>query len=184
MAVRAIPGVSRWLVVAVQGLHWFYDRRREVVVASWMTSLEREQAIANNQAYIAAVLREVRSEFDVTEDVVFEGFSQGGAMAWRAAHHGHVPTAVVITLGSDLPPDVASGLDPDRIVGTLVGRGKDDAWYTAAKHEADESVLRLSGIDVRTMVFDGGHEWTDAFRERAGVFLEEVMRGKSRGASA
>ncbi len=174
--VRSIPGVARWLVVAVQGLHWFYDRRREVVVASWMTMLEREQAMVNNLTYIASVLREVRGQFDVAEPVVFEGFSQGGAMAWRAAQHMAGPSAGVITHGSDLPPDVAVDIDLKQIRRALVGRGRDDAWYTAAKLEQDESVLRLAGVDLRTFVFDGGHEWTIAFRDRAGAFLEETLR--------
>ena len=48
-ALRAIPGVERWLVVAIQALHPFYTRD-ERIVANWMTRQDREQAIADNLA--------------------------------------------------------------------------------------------------------------------------------------
>ena len=45
--------------------------------------------------------------------------------------------------------------------------------------EHDVEVLRGKGIDVRTCVFDGGHEWTDEFRAAAGRFLDEVFQADS-----
>src|SRR5262245_6614400 len=43
--LRAIEGSERWLVVSIQGLHRFYQRRTEEIVASWMTRQDRELAI-------------------------------------------------------------------------------------------------------------------------------------------
>src|SRR5580698_951538 len=54
--LRAISGSDRWLIVSIQALHPFYDRRTEAVVASWMTRQHRELAIADNNAYVSAAI--------------------------------------------------------------------------------------------------------------------------------
>src|ERR1051325_2228207 len=54
--LRGLPGADRWTLVAVQALHRFYLGRRNDVVASWMTRQDRELAIADNLAYVAAIL--------------------------------------------------------------------------------------------------------------------------------
>lgn len=155
-----IDGVDRWTVVAVQALHPFYAGRTEKVVASWMTRLDRELAIADNIAYVRSVL----AQFPNARGVVFTGFSQGAAMAYRAAS-GFEKAAGLMALGGDVPPDVTAHLPP-----TLIARGRRDDWYTEEKFEKDLKFLR--GItEVTTCVFDGGHEWSDEFRAAASDFL-------------
>lgn len=166
-ALQSIPGVDRWLVVAVQALHPFYTRDQRIV-ASWMTSQDRDLAIADNLAYLDRVIGEVTADHGVRHPCVFMGFSQGGAMAYRAAAHGDADG--VIILAADVPPDVATA-STTRLPPVLLGRGTTDAWYTAEKHEADLSTLRQLGVDVQSCVFDGGHEWAPAFREAASEYL-------------
>ena len=176
MAVlQRIPQASGWLFVAVQALHPFYTKN-ERVVASWMTRQDRELAIADNVRYVAGVVEAVSHEFGTkSSPIVFAGFSQGVAMAYRAA--ARIPAAGVIALAGDLPPDVTpdvvgAGPYPD----VLIGRGTTDNWYTDEKMAAD--VARLKGLarSVETCVFEGGHEWTDDFAAAAGAFLERVRR--------
>ena len=38
----------------------------------------------------------------------------------------------------------------------------------------DVDTLRSKGIDVRPLVYPGGHEWTEEFRVAAGEFLAEI----------
>ena len=45
-----LRGIDRWTVASVQALHPFYNTRTQQVVASWMTRLDRELAIADNLA--------------------------------------------------------------------------------------------------------------------------------------
>src|SRR6185503_17730524 len=168
-ALQRIPNASEWLLVAVQALHPFYTKN-ERIVASWMTRQDRELAIADNVRYVAGVVEAVSREFGLeTWAIVFAGFSQGVAMAYRAA--AAIPAAGVIALAGDVPPDVTDPL-PD----VLIGRGSGDDWYTDEKAAAD--VARLKGLarNVETCVFEGGHEWTDAFAAAAGAFLERVRR--------
>ena len=165
-----IPGSARWTRVAVQALHRHYSEGARHVVGSWMTRQDRELAIADNLAYVRAVLNEVRTAYPTTGTLVCCGFSQGVAMAYRAAAWcGHACHGV-IALGGDVPPelrgDAAVAWPP-----ILVGRGRTDAWYTAEKMDTDLAALRGAGAAVEPVVFDGGHEWTDDFRAAAGRFL-------------
>lgn len=170
-ALERIPDVSGWLLVATQALHPFYTKN-DRIVASWMTRQDRELAIADNTRYAASVVAAVRQEFRVTTPIAFAGFSQGGAMAYRAA--AHIGGAGVIVLAADVPPDVTAGLPP-----VLIGRGRSDAWYSEDKLAVDVGRLRAMAVDVETCLFDGGHEWTDEFASVAGRFLTRIA-GKVR----
>jgi predicted esterase len=154
-----IEGIDRWTVVAVQALHPFYAARTEEIVASWMTRQDRELAIADNIAYVRSVV----DWFHRPSTILFEGFSQGVAMAYRAA--SAIGSSAVIALGGDVPPDVTANIPP-----VLVGRGRGDDWYTEEKFEKDLKFLS-SLTRVTTCVYDGAHEWTDEFRAAAAEFL-------------
>jgi predicted esterase len=167
--LRAIPGVERWAIASVQALHPFYNKTGEVI-GSWMTKLDREQAIEDNVAYVRSAIERLRSEKIGAEPVVFAGFSQGAAMAWRAAARSVERCAGVVVLGGDVPPDLAER-DLSGVGGALLGRGDRDDWYSAEKLAADLDLLRRKGLDAEAVVYDGGHEWTDAFRAAAGLFL-------------
>lgn len=161
-----IDAAGEWSVVAVQALHPFYTRAGEIV-ASWMTSLDRELAIADNIAYVKRVL----AELPQPKTLVFVGFSQGAAMAARAAAFADANPAGLILLGGDLPPDVADASVSLPLV--LLGRGTRDDWYSEEKFKKDLSYLETR-TRVTPCVFDGGHEWTDGFRAAAGRFLDEL----------
>ena len=179
--LEAIPGVDRWLLVSVQGLHRFYTRAGEVV-ASWMTSQDRELMIADNIAYLRAVVAQVRAEhasvLPPRVPLVFIGFSQGVAMAFRAAADHAGGCDGVVALGGDVPPDVraaAASLPP-----VLLGRGHAEEWYTAERLAGDVEWLRRSGTDLTVCEYDGGHEWTDAFRQATAAFLARLLAGAVR----
>ena len=175
--LRRIPGASRWTLCAVQALHPFYNRSGEVI-ASWMTRLQRERAILDNLLYVTSVVAEVKHELRASEGLVYLGFSQGAAMAYRAAAgSGHACQGVIV-LGGDVPPEL-EGRDLGGFPPVLLGRGSSEEWYDAAKMEHDVELLRRKGVEVRPCIFQGGHEWTDEFRAAAGRFLDEAFRPAS-----
>jgi predicted esterase len=175
--LRRLPGATRWVLCAVQALHPFYNRAGDVI-AGWMTRQQREHAIEDNLRYVASVVAEVKRELPVSERLAYLGFSQGAAMAYRAAAgSGHACQGVVV-LGGDVPPELEPR-DLSHFPSVLLGRGSSEEWYDAAKMEHDVELLRKKGIDVRPFVFQGGHEWTNEFRAEAGRFLEEVFRPAS-----
>jgi predicted esterase len=135
-----------------------------------MTREDRELAIADNLAYVRSVVDEVMASAG-SGPVVYVGFSQGVAMAYRAAAFAGVACHGLILLAGDLPPDVApvaAQLPP-----VLLGRGVEDRWYTADQARADLAALTRAGVDAREHVFEGGHEWHESFLTRAGTFLDE-----------
>jgi predicted esterase len=165
-----------WIVVSVQALNRFYTRANEVV-ANWMTREDREFAIADNVAYVAAVVAEVRAEYACTHVVVYAGFSQGVAMAYRATAFAHLAAAIPhaaggIMLAGDIPPDVIP--QAQRLPPLLIGRGEKDSWYTAEKAAADLAALASYGVAPALHVFAEGHEWTPSFAKAAGNFLDRV----------
>ena len=169
-ALMEIPGRERWCLCAVQGLHHFYRQRTGEVVASWMTSSCREQAIRDNVSYVRRVVAGLRATYGAPP-LVLAGFSQGVAMAYRAAARLGIPVAALLSLAGDVPPDLTedelAGLPP-----VLIGRGTRDKWYDEAKMQADLDHLRPAAVQVATCVFDGGHEWSTEFHRAAGEVLE------------
>lgn len=164
-----IPGANRWTLVSVQGLHRFYRGRSEDVVASWMTREDRVEAIADNIAYVAAALDAV--PHDESTRIVFTGFSQGVAMAFRAAVRGRDRAAGVIAVGGDVPPELLAEATSG-FPSVLLARGERDEWYTHAKFDADVAALRARDVDVRPVVYDGAHEWNAAISSIVAAFLE------------
>lgn len=166
--LASIPGADRAVLIAIQALHRFYRGRTTDVVASWMTRQDRELAIADNLAYVEAVIREVVG--DRTPRILFSGFSQGVAMAFRAACASTRRVGGVIALGSDVPPELeADALR--RLPAVLLGRGERDTWYTADKMTEDLKRLTAAGVNVDDVLLDAGHEWTAPFSESAGRLL-------------
>jgi predicted esterase len=157
--LRRLPGAADGALASVQSLHLFYTKAN-AVVGSWMTRLGRELAIADNARYVAAVVADARRRRPAVRRVVYAGFSQGVAMAYRAAARGGQPDDAVLAIGGDLPPDVAD--DPAaRLPPVLVARGLGDQWFTEAKLQRDLEALRARNVSVASVVFEGGHEWPE-----------------------
>ncbi|HXG54865.1 MAG TPA: hypothetical protein VNJ03_05750, partial [Vicinamibacterales bacterium] len=175
--LAGIPGADEWTLVSVQALNRFYRGRSEDVVAGWMTRQDREAAIQDNCDYVNRAVEVVAPG---AARIVYTGFSQGVAMAFRAAvqheprfntvqhgspratvQHGStlLKTVAIIAVGGDVPPelleDPAATFPP-----VLLARGARDEWYTAAKLDADMAALTARGVRAESLVYDGGHEWT------------------------
>lgn len=177
VALRRVRGERAWLLVSVQALNRFYTKAQETV-ANWMTREDRALAIDDNIDYVASVVDTVRQQHHVSSAIVYAGFSQGVAMAYRAAAFAaarveRLPAAVGgIMLAGDVPPDVAphaASLPP-----LLIGRGTDDTWYTEAKAAADLEHFARAAHRPEVHVFNGGHVWHDSFVAAAGSFLDSV----------
>ncbi len=172
--LERIPGAEAWALLAVDALHAFYAGSTGEVLRGWMTRELREEAIADNVAYVRRILDIVRPEIGWTVPLAFLGFSQGASMAWRAAvlgGHGGAPPPKVVALAGDIPPELArhEGPFPAEV---LVAHGDQDEWYTREKLSADVQLLQTKGIQPQTLTFQGGHTWTDSFRQAAGAFLQ------------
>jgi predicted esterase len=162
---------SGWRLVSVQGLHRFYNRTQDSVVASWMTRQDRESALADNIEYMTRAVAAAGG--DTAATIVFLGFSQGASMAARAATRGAKRANGLILLGGDIPPDVrddASAVIPP----VLIGVGSQDSWYNGARVDADIAFLKARSVPHEVVRYDGGHEFTDEFRRAAAGWLQRL----------
>ena len=165
--LASLGGSDAWTLVSVQALHRFYKGRSQDVVASWMTRQNREAAIADNISYIDRVIEQVATN---SAPIVFAGFSQGVAMAFRAAVSGARKAAAVIAVGGDVPPELLNDSSL-QFPPVLLARGERDEWYTAKKLDADVAALKSRGVDVEGLVYDGAHEWTGEVSRAASRFI-------------
>jgi predicted esterase len=168
--LRRISGDRPIGLISIQGLHRFYSRGGDVV-ASWMTKEDREHAIADNVDYVSKVLTAVADEFGLARPLIYVGFSQGVAMAFRTAAFVQRPCDGLIVLASDVPPDVVplAGSLPK----VLHGRGETDELYAAGQALKDLALLRAAGVEVEQCSFEGGHDWSAAFIEKSAAFVDE-----------
>jgi predicted esterase len=169
--LRAISGAESWRLVSIQGLHRFYQRRTNEVVASWMTRQDRDLAIEDNLGYVTRVIDAVSREWASEPSVVFAGFSQGVAMAFRAGTHLSHLVAGIIAVGGDIPPEIdRSSLA--RVPAVLVCRGGHDKWYSAEAFATDQRRLEEAGVKTRVLEFAGGHEWSAEVLDASQRFLQ------------
>lgn len=166
--LQQIPGAEEWSLAAIQALHPFYIRGESQIVANWMTSQDRELAIADNIDYV----RRTVAALPRPERLVFLGFSQGAQMAYRAAADFASRCHGLIILGGDVPPDVAQ--EHVQLPPTLVVRGTRDEWYNEEKFNKDLKFLK-GATNVSSVVLDAGHEWTAEFRDAAGALLRRLQ---------
>jgi predicted esterase len=170
--LQTVAGINQWTVVSIEGLHHFYRRRTDEVVASWMTRQNRELAIADNIAYVQNIVDNLSPKLPAP--LALSGFSQGVAMAFRAAARLTQPVKGVIACGGDVPPELdANALA--RIPRVVIIRGVRDEWYTSEKQAADQERLRAAGVTVQNAVVDAGHEWTAECSEIASQFLAVAL---------
>ncbi len=172
--LSAIPESDRWLIVSIQGLHRFYRHRTNRVVASWMTRQDRENAIADNIAYVSRCLDAVASEWPTLPTLVFAGFSQGVGMAFRAAVNDTHGEAAVIAVGGDIPPEITQR-DLGRLPKALLARGNSDYLYKEQQFAADERRLRDASVGVLAITLQAGHEWSGDLVVAASQFLRERL---------
>jgi predicted esterase len=171
--LRSIPGSADWLLVSIQGLHRFYNRRTQEVVASWMTSQDRELMIADNLRFVTEVVDVAARDAPVAVPLVFAGFSQGVSMMFRAACNASRAIAGAIAVGGDVPPELdrhALSLIP----AAFLGRGIRDEWYSPEHWAADQARLEEAGVGLTVFGFDGGHEWSVEVSAAVGTFLQRL----------
>ena len=138
-----------------------------------MTRQDRDTAIADNLSYVNDVVSRVKETHNTTNTVVYCGFSQGVAMAYRAAANGTHRCHGIVALAGDIPPELK---DQAKIEWPpiLIGRGNTDEWYTQDKMDTDLEFLHSIKVKPETCCFNASHEWSDDFRTSVGQFLRRI----------
>lgn len=150
---------------AVQALHAFYTknhRDHRQIGASWMTSFDREYAIADNNAYIHRVAQDLTQRMTQPK-IILCGFSQGASLVYRVASYlrnqGCDITALIV-VGGDVPPELSTE-EMQSLPPILLARGDSDNVYTQERCTADMQRLTDSGAKVTQINYAGAHQWNN-----------------------
>lgn len=169
--LAAIAGSQCWRLCAIEALHPFVDPKGGFG-SSWMTSRHRERRIEENVRYVDAVLDEVGRG----GPLLLHGFSQGTAMAARAALLGKRRPVGLVLVGGGLPGEL-KGLEA--LPPLLLARGSRDPLFS--RELFDEECLRLQrdGAAVSPLTFHGAHAPAGGYFEAAGAFLLRSLHASS-----
>ena len=170
-----MTGSRDWLCCAVEALHPFYSRNG-TVGACWMTDRDRERMIEENVRYVDAVIADLQGSYSLEGTLVYHGFSQGTAMASRAALLGSHEASAVMLIGGDIPPEHSR---LERMSRVHIARGTRDRIYTDKLFERDISRLAQKGVAAVQFSFPGSHEADEAYLGAAGTFLSDLAGGRS-----
>lgn len=160
---RLLDNGSR-LVVAPEGLNHFYKKGFSGAVgATWMTRHCREDEIADNTAYLEALLNRYVSALSPDVRIVLLGFSQGTATVcrWILRYHPHFHDLV---LWAGMPPE---DLDYQAHKAYLSDKnlyllyGSNDPFLTPDRFAQLQEIEAHSGVDFEEKPFEGGHEIPD-----------------------
>jgi len=148
------------VVAAAQAPHPFYlDMESGKVGFHWLTRYERDRAVADTNAFLGALIENLRATHPFDEKQIYLlGFSQGCSMAWRFCVSGVCEPAGMIACGADLPPDVGEKLPGRAPFRVLLVHGREDQIISNSKMQDAESALRTLGLAPDRHEFDGGHE--------------------------
>lgn len=157
------------LIVAPEGTNYNYLKEFQGRVgANWMTSYQRELAIANNHRLLNQLMESLLSQFANLPRVHLLGFSQGAATGtrWASQWTGHLKTMVL--WGGGFAHDLALDLAKEKFAHTdiRVVLGDRDELITEESKKKQTELLELLGRPLNLLTFSGGHELDTALLEK------------------
>lgn len=167
---------SHHVAAAGQGFNQLWTGTTREITFSWLTAFEKEDSIIRNNSFIGGILDRLGSDGVIDPAKVFLlGFSQGSSVAYRFAHRNPGRIAGLISVCSDLPPDVAEDLRPMLKIPILILYSLKDRFFSVAKSEEAVKRLRDGGVDVEAIAFDGGHVVPSSQAPRIRAWMRRVL---------
>ncbi len=147
-------------IIALEGLSRFYvDGLGGRVGASWMTSEDREDEIADQNGYINAVLRDLGIDPSTEQRLTVLGFSQGTTTAVRWMVRNTIRVNHLVLWAGQLPHDVDMGMLQTLLADAKVDFciGTEDEFITNVQVDERMGQLRALLPQVEVHWFEGKH---------------------------
>jgi len=150
------------VIVAPEALSRFYlSGNSGRVGASWMTTADRQAEIADQAAYLDALLAHLLAACPPDVRVTVLGFSQGTATVsrWLAGRpDGWRPHRLLLWAG-DFPADIEATAARQLLHGlpVVLVSGEQDGYVGPDKLRAQAKALGLHGAQLTTHSFEGSH---------------------------
>ena len=157
------------LFIAPEGTnHAYLQEFQGRVGANWMTSYNRETAIANNHRFLNQLIEELLSKFTQLPRIHLLGFSQGAATATRWASEWSGTIDSLVLWGGGFAHDIELKLAKQKFVHTAVFLvyGTEDKLITEESKKRQEELLLSLGKPSNVLTFDGGHEINPSLLEK------------------
>lgn len=176
---------EEFVAAAAQGFNQIWTGPKSQISFAWLTAYEKEDSIVRNNDFINSLLDRLTGEGLVDPARVFLlGFSQGSSVAYRFAHRNPRRVAGLISVCSDLPPDIEANLAPLTDIPILILYGLKDKIFSVEKSEHAVRALTHGGIDVEAIPFDRGHIVPSSLAPEIRAWMRRVVaEGPRRAAS-
>lgn len=149
-----------YLVVAPEGFSRFYwNEKKGIVGASWMTKLDRLAEIEDYTNYLQHLFYQFKTQIPVGTPITVLGFSQGGATAVRWLERLQAPVQNVLLWGAGFPEDLnyQPQLEYWNNKSLHLVQGKQDEYLTEKRYQQQALFLEQQGLQVQTHWYEGGH---------------------------
>ena len=155
-------------VVAPEALNRFYwDMRKGIVGANWMTKLDRLDEIEDYSNFLTTVYNEFMAQLSPDVKIIFLGFSQGVATQMRWIQRAQPLFHHLVFWGGVLPEDI--DYLRDEFFGQPLSQylsdkkihfinGDEDEFVTPDKTEWHLDFAKTQNIDLNYIPFKGKHE--------------------------
>jgi predicted esterase len=152
---------GKTLVIAPEALSKYYLKNfGGEVGASWMTSADRLDEIADYANYLQQLFDKYRPLLNENVDITLFGFSQGGATIFRWAMAKFPPVDRLILFGSMIPEDLdyLPYLDYFNTKKLIWIYGTADPFLNEKRLVFNRSVFEKNNLHFEERTFDGKHE--------------------------
>jgi predicted esterase len=149
------------LIIAPEGTnHSYLQEFQGRVGANWMTSYNREMAIANNHRFLNRMMEELLQNFYESPRIHLLGFSQGAATGTRWASQWSGVLHSLILWGGGFAQDLQLNLAKEKFASTavLLVHGNQDELVTEESKLRQEALLLELEKPVKVATFEGGHQ--------------------------
>lgn len=157
------------LFIAPEGTnHAYLQEFQGRVGANWMTSYNRETAIANNHRFLDQLMEELLSGFSSPPCIHLLGFSQGAATATRWASQWSGTVDTLILWGGGFAHDMELKLAKQKFTNTALALvyGTEDTLITEESKKRQEELLLSIEKPLTVFTFTGGHEINPSLLEK------------------
>ena len=152
---------GKTLIIAPEGLSKYYLKNfGGEVGASWMTSADRLDEIADYANYLQQLLDDYLPRLNEKVKVSLLGFSQGGATIFRWAMEKFPPVDRFILFASMIPEDLdyRPHLDYFNTKDLIWIYGTADQFLNEERLAFNRRVFEKNGLDFEERTFEGKHE--------------------------
>jgi predicted esterase len=160
------------LILAPEGTNYSYLKEFQGRIgANWMTSYERELAIANNHRFLDQVMKNLLEHYFIPPKIHVLGFSQGAATATRWISHWPGQVSTLILWAGGFAHDLNLDLAREKFAKArlILVTGEQDELVTEEQIKKQEAFIRQLEVPITRLTFQGGHEIE-------GSLLEKILK--------